>query len=69
MRIIARSTLIDYYSQNPQAKSALESWYQKTLKAEWKILQTLEKLLPQFRKLVLNITFLISKETITVWWW
>jgi len=35
MRIIARSTLIDYYSQNPQAKSALESWYQKTLKAEW----------------------------------
>ncbi len=27
MRIIARSTLIDYYTKNPQAKSALESWF------------------------------------------
>ena len=34
MRIIARSTLVEYYTKNPQSKSALESWYQTTLKAE-----------------------------------
>ena len=28
-------TIIDYYTKNPQAKSALGSWYQTTLKAEW----------------------------------
>ena len=27
MRIIAKSTLVDYYSKNPQAKSALEVWH------------------------------------------
>ena len=26
MRIIAKSTLVEYYSKNPQAKSALEEW-------------------------------------------
>ncbi len=35
MRIIARSTLIEYYTRNPQAKTALEEWYEKTSKAEW----------------------------------
>ena len=36
MRIIAKSTLVDYYTKNPQAKTALEDWYQKTSEAEWK---------------------------------
>jgi len=36
MRIIAKSTLVEYYTKNPKSKSALESWYQTTLKAEWK---------------------------------
>ena len=36
MRIIAKSTLVDYYAKNPQAKTALEDWYQKTSEAEWK---------------------------------
>ena len=35
MRIIAKSTLVEYYSKNPQAKSALEEWYEKTKKSEW----------------------------------
>lgn len=35
MRIIARSTLVEYYTKNPQAKSALEEWYEKTKKSEW----------------------------------
>lgn len=36
MRIIAKSTLVDYYTKNPQAKTALEDWCQKTSEAEWK---------------------------------
>lgn len=36
MRIIAKSTLVAYYTKNPQAKSALQDWYEKTKKAEWK---------------------------------
>lgn len=29
MRIIAKSTLVAYYTKNPQAKSALQDWYEK----------------------------------------
>lgn len=35
MRIISRSTLVEYYTKNPQAKVPLEDWYEKTKKAEW----------------------------------
>lgn len=35
MRIIAKSTLVEYYTKNPQAKVALEDWYNKTAQAEW----------------------------------
>lgn len=35
MRIIAKSTLVAYYTKNPQAKTALEDWYEKTKNAEW----------------------------------
>lgn len=35
MRIIAKSTLVEYYTKNPQAKTALEDWYEKTRNAEW----------------------------------
>ena len=35
MRIIAKSTLTEYYTRNPQAKAALEEWYEKTKRAEW----------------------------------
>jgi mRNA interferase HigB len=35
MRIIAKSTLVEYCTKNPQAKSALEEWYEKTKKSEW----------------------------------
>lgn len=30
MRIIARSKIIDYYTDNPDAEVALEEWYHKT---------------------------------------
>lgn len=36
MRIIAKSTIVEYYTKNPQAKSALMEWYEKTEEAEWK---------------------------------
>ena len=35
MRVIAKSTLVEYYTRNPQAKTALEDWYEKTRNAEW----------------------------------
>lgn len=35
MRVIAKSTLIDYYTRHPQAKNALCDWYEKTAEAEW----------------------------------
>ena len=35
MRIISRSTLIEYYTRNPDARAALEEWFQKVRRAEW----------------------------------
>lgn len=34
MRIIACSRIIDYYTAHPDAKIALEDWYQKVRKSE-----------------------------------
>lgn len=35
MRIISKSTLVEYYTKVPQAKTALEEWYEKTKRSEW----------------------------------
>ena len=35
MHVISRSSLIAYYTKNPQAKIALEDWYVKTSRATW----------------------------------
>lgn len=35
MRIIARSRIIEYYTEHPDAETALEVWYKKVRKAEW----------------------------------
>lgn len=43
MRIIARSTLVAYYTKNPQSKSALQDWYDKTKEAEWKNFADIKK--------------------------
>ncbi|MBQ6653587.1 MAG: type II toxin-antitoxin system HigB family toxin [Prevotella sp.] len=43
MRIVAKSTLTNYYAQNPQAKTALEDWYEKTKKAEWTCFADIKK--------------------------
>ncbi|MGN0047912.1 MAG: type II toxin-antitoxin system HigB family toxin [Bacteroides sp.] len=35
MHIVSRSTLVTYYTNNPQAKIALEDWFIKASKATW----------------------------------
>ena len=35
MKIISRSTLVAYYTENPNAQSALEDWFEKTKRAHW----------------------------------
>lgn len=35
MRVIAKSTLVEYYTKHPQAQQPLEDWYETTKRAEW----------------------------------
>lgn len=35
MRIITKTTIKQYIESNPQSKSALSEWIEKTEKAEW----------------------------------
>ena len=43
MRIIAKSKIIDYYTDNPDSEAALEEWYQKTKAAEWSCFADMKK--------------------------
>lgn len=43
MRILARSTLVAYYTKNPQSKIALEDWYNKTKEAKWECFADIKK--------------------------
>lgn len=36
MRIIARSTLVDFWINHPTSKEPLEAWYKETERADWK---------------------------------
>lgn len=35
MRVVAKKTLVLYYSEHADAKTALEEWHEKTENAEW----------------------------------
>lgn len=35
MHVISRSALIEYYTKNPKAQTALDEWFVKTSKATW----------------------------------
>jgi mRNA interferase HigB len=35
MRIIARNTIVEFYTKHPETKTALEHWYQVAKAAEW----------------------------------
>ena len=43
MRIISKSTLVDYYTKVPQSKTALEEWYEKAKKSEWACFADIKK--------------------------
>lgn len=43
MRIISKSTLVDYYNKDPKSKTALEEWYNKTKKSEWTCFADIKK--------------------------
>lgn len=43
MRIIAKSKIIEYYTENPDVETALEDWYQKTKKADWSCFADMKK--------------------------
>lgn len=43
MRIISKSTLVEYYTKNPLAKQPLEDWYIITSKATWQNLSDIRR--------------------------
>ena len=43
MRIFSKSTLVEYYTKNPQSKQPLEDWYIITSKADWQSLSDIRK--------------------------
>ena len=43
MRVIAKKKLVEYYTLHPQAKTALDDWFEKTEKAEWHSFDDIKK--------------------------
>ena len=43
MRIFVYKTLVDYYTKYPESKTALEEWFWKTKKCEWKNFAEMKK--------------------------
>jgi mRNA interferase HigB len=43
MRIFIYKTLVEYYTQHPDAKTALEDWYHKTKDAKWNSFAEMKK--------------------------
>lgn len=43
MRVIAKKALVLYYTAHPDAKTALEEWYEKTENAEWENFSQIKK--------------------------
>ena len=46
MRIIARSALINFWSNHPTAKEPLEAWYKETEFADWKTPEDIKRRYP-----------------------
>lgn len=44
MRIIARSKIIEYYTEHPDAETALEDWFHKVRQAEWTCFADMKKM-------------------------
>ena len=43
MRVFSKSTIVEYYTKNPQSKKPLEEWYEITRRAEWRNLSDIRK--------------------------
>ena len=43
MRIIAKKTIVEFYTQHSEAKFPLEDWYRKTIIAEWSCFADIKK--------------------------
>ena len=36
MRVVKKKTIVEYFAKHPDAKVALEDWYEKAANAQWK---------------------------------
>ena len=43
MNVISKRTIVEFYTKNPQAKTALEVWHSDTRKSEWKTPDDIKK--------------------------
>ena len=43
MRVIAHRTLVEFYSNRPDSKTAIENWYTKTTSAGWQSFADVKK--------------------------
>jgi mRNA interferase HigB len=51
MRVIARSTLVNFWSKHPDAKIALERWYKLVRAAHWISTDDIQKAAPKCKVL------------------
>jgi mRNA interferase HigB len=47
MRVIARNTLVDFWSKHPEAKVTLERWYKLVRAAHWASTDEVQKVAPK----------------------
>ena len=43
MRIVTHRTIVAFYTKHADAKTALEEWYTKTTKADWKMFSDIKE--------------------------
>src|ERR1700722_6910568 len=51
MRVIARNTLVDFWTRHPEAKVALERWHELVRAARWGSTDDVEKAAPKSKVL------------------
>jgi len=51
MRIIAKSTLVAFYTSHPETKAALEQWHSVTKNADWKSMNDVQAAFPKAKVL------------------
>ena len=59
MRVIAHRTLVEFYSNRPDSKTAIENWYTKILLQDGNLLLTLKRISIVLIAWEINTTFSI----------